>query len=229
MPLVKPPRDLKTIRCVRKYKDKNGDTRYNLRVLFNYVLHWQGPSHLYSHFLKADPEWNLTREDVLNTKELFQIYDTDQTGVITYHQVKSAMKVLGHRFPGRPEDCCGGLRFCSTQTRHCYRKFVSFLQTRKTIPWNSTSFSRWMLTSKIELHSLTPVWWRRLSKSKPNENSLSLLFIIKKSVRPWRRWPGEPLPAGVHHVQDGRFSPRQGGVEGGGEGEYILLEVSRPR
>lgn len=55
------------------------------------------------NFLKADPEWNLTREDVLNTKELFQIYDTDQTGVITYHQVKSAMKVLGHRFPGRPE------------------------------------------------------------------------------------------------------------------------------
>ena len=50
MPLVKPPRDLKTIRCVRKYKDKNGDTRYNLRVLFNYVLHGQGPSHLYSQF-----------------------------------------------------------------------------------------------------------------------------------------------------------------------------------
>ena len=37
-----------------------------------------------------------------------------------------------------------------------------------------------MLTSKIELHSLTPVWWRRLSKSKSNENSLSLLFIIKR-------------------------------------------------
>ena len=38
MPLVKTPRDLKAVRCVRKYKDKNGDTKYSLRVLFNYVL-----------------------------------------------------------------------------------------------------------------------------------------------------------------------------------------------
>ena len=37
MPLVKPVRDLKTVRCVRRYKDKNGETKYNLRVLFNYV------------------------------------------------------------------------------------------------------------------------------------------------------------------------------------------------
>ena len=35
-------------------------------------------------------------------KELFKIYDTDNDGVITFHQVKSAMTVLGHRYQGRP-------------------------------------------------------------------------------------------------------------------------------
>ena len=38
----------------------------------------------------------------MNMKELFKIYDTDNDGVITFHQVKSAMTVLGHRYQGRP-------------------------------------------------------------------------------------------------------------------------------
>ena len=105
MPLVKPVRDLKTVRCVRRYKDKNGETKYNLRVLFNYVdilsLSFLSVEfNLYFYVLKADPQWNLTREEVSSAKELFKIYDTDNDGVITYHQVKSAMKVLGHRFRG---------------------------------------------------------------------------------------------------------------------------------
>ena len=100
MPLVKPVRDLKTVRCVRRYKDKNGETKYNLRVLFNYVDVLSAEDNLYFHSLQADPEWNLTREDVSSAKELFKIYDTDNDGVITYCQVKTAMKVLGHRYQG---------------------------------------------------------------------------------------------------------------------------------
>ena len=112
MPLVKPPRDLKTVRCVRKYKDKNGETKYNLRVLFNYVSLFTYLDLLICTFnLKADPEWNLTREDVLNTKELFKIYDTDNDGVITFLQVKSAMKVLGHRYQGRCQGSLLGMIF----------------------------------------------------------------------------------------------------------------------
>ena len=37
MPLVKPPRDLSRVRCVKKIRDKNGDIRHDLRVLFDYV------------------------------------------------------------------------------------------------------------------------------------------------------------------------------------------------
>ena len=87
MPLVKPVRDLKTVRCVRRYKDKNGETKYNLRVLFNYVdilSLLSAKDNLYFYSLKADPQWNLTREEVSDAKELFKIYDTDNDGVITY-------------------------------------------------------------------------------------------------------------------------------------------------
>ena len=38
MPIVKPPRSLSAVRCVRKTRDKNGDVRYDLRVLFDYVM-----------------------------------------------------------------------------------------------------------------------------------------------------------------------------------------------
>ena len=104
MPLVKPVRDLKTVRCVRRYKDKNGETKYNLRVLFNYVdilSFLSADTHVSCVcVLKADPPWNLTREDVSSAKELFKIYDTDNDGVITFLQVNSAMKVLGHRYQG---------------------------------------------------------------------------------------------------------------------------------
>ena len=37
MPLVKPPRDLSKVRCVKKIRDKNGEIRHDLRVLFDYV------------------------------------------------------------------------------------------------------------------------------------------------------------------------------------------------
>ena len=100
MPLVKPVRDLKTVRCVRRYKDKNGETKYNLRVLFNYVDILSLSDNLYFYSLKADPQWNLTREEVSNAKEVFKIYDTDNDGVIDWRQLKSAMKVLGHRYQG---------------------------------------------------------------------------------------------------------------------------------
>lgn len=101
--MVKPVRDLKTVRCVRRYKDKNGETKYNLRVLFNYVdilSLLRTENKVYFNTLKADPQWNLTREEVSSAKELFKIYDTDNDGVITFNQVNSAMKVSGHRFQG---------------------------------------------------------------------------------------------------------------------------------
>ena len=37
MPLVKPPRDLSKVRCVKKIRDKNGEIRHDLRVMFDYV------------------------------------------------------------------------------------------------------------------------------------------------------------------------------------------------
>ena len=38
MPLIKPPRDLTGVRCVKKRRDKNGDIQHDLRVLFDYVI-----------------------------------------------------------------------------------------------------------------------------------------------------------------------------------------------
>ena len=54
MPIVKPPRSLSAVRCVRKTRDKNGDVRYDLRVLFDYVMNiknkhiiiWKIPNYL---------------------------------------------------------------------------------------------------------------------------------------------------------------------------------------
>ena len=37
MPLVKPPRVLSSVKCVKKVRDKNGDVRHDLKVLFDYV------------------------------------------------------------------------------------------------------------------------------------------------------------------------------------------------
>ena len=37
MPLVKPPRALSSVKCVKKVRDKNGDVRHDLKVLFDYV------------------------------------------------------------------------------------------------------------------------------------------------------------------------------------------------
>merc|ERR1712012_1313977 len=79
MPLIKPPRDLTGVRCVKKRRDKNGDIQHDLRVLFDYT----------------SPEWNLTTEEVLDLKELFMIYDSDKDGVLTFVQVKNAVSILG--------------------------------------------------------------------------------------------------------------------------------------
>ena len=38
MPLVKPPRALSSVKCVKKVRDKNGDVRHDLKVLFDYVI-----------------------------------------------------------------------------------------------------------------------------------------------------------------------------------------------
>ena len=40
MPLIKPPRALKNVKCVKKVRDKNGDVRHDLKVLFDYVRNY---------------------------------------------------------------------------------------------------------------------------------------------------------------------------------------------
>ena len=40
MPLIKPPRALKNVKCVKKVRDKNGDVRHDLKVLFDYVRYY---------------------------------------------------------------------------------------------------------------------------------------------------------------------------------------------
>ena len=50
MPLVKPPRVLSSVKCVKKVRDKNGDVRHDLKVLFDYVRKYLK----FSHFWLSD-------------------------------------------------------------------------------------------------------------------------------------------------------------------------------
>ena len=106
MPLVKPPRALSSVKCVKKVRDKNGDVRHDLKVLFEYVRRFLIFLHFYVLFVvsfdmfnlfysQENPQWSLTTEEVLDLKELFMIFDTDQDGVLTFTQLKSVMGTLG--------------------------------------------------------------------------------------------------------------------------------------
>ena len=46
-------------------------------------------------YSQENPQWSLTTEEVLDLKELFMIFDTDQDGVLTFTQLKSVMGTLG--------------------------------------------------------------------------------------------------------------------------------------
>ena len=101
MPLIKPPRALKNVKCVKKVRDKNGDVRHDLKVLFDYVRNYLIVRIMSSIFYyKENPQWNLTTEEVLDLKELFMIFDTDHDGVLTFSQLKSVMGTLGMQIKG---------------------------------------------------------------------------------------------------------------------------------
>merc|ERR1711872_113321 len=81
MPVKPPIRDLTNVKCVRRSKDKNGEEKIELLVLFD----WESP------------DCNLNEDIINDMKELFMMFDTDQDGVISLGQIKSVFKCLGKR------------------------------------------------------------------------------------------------------------------------------------
>ena len=79
----KPPRDPATVRCLKMRRDKNGDFKLDLVVLFEAV--WYFVLQFSSLNLQTGPEWRLTDEDITDLKEVFKIYDTDQVSTVGPH------------------------------------------------------------------------------------------------------------------------------------------------
>jgi len=81
MPFKPPPRDMSTVKCIKRSKDKNGEEQIEYMVQFDYEA----------------PQWDLTEENVMDLKEIFIMFDTDVDGVISIDQVYQAMNVMGMR------------------------------------------------------------------------------------------------------------------------------------
>ena len=80
MPFKPPPRDLSNVRCVKRTKDKNGEEKIELQVLFDPVREdEQFTMYNATHMVcQEDPKWDLNEEIVTDLKEIFLMFDTDQ-------------------------------------------------------------------------------------------------------------------------------------------------------
>ncbi|XP_023333383.1 calmodulin [Eurytemora carolleeae] len=110
MPSKAAPRDLSNVHCVRRTKDKNGEEKIELLVLFD----WE------------DPEWGLSEDIVNDMKELFMMLDTDQDGVLTFIEIKNVFRCLGKRLPD--EDITKKVRKYSEDETNLSLEFNEFLK-----------------------------------------------------------------------------------------------------
>ena len=80
MPFKPPPRDLSNVRCVKRTKDKNGEEKIELQVLFDPVREAeQDTMYNATHMVcQEDPKWDLNEEIITDLKEIFIMFDTDQ-------------------------------------------------------------------------------------------------------------------------------------------------------
>ena len=83
MPFKPPPRDLSNVRCVKKTKDKNGEEKLELLVLFDPVRTKCVILDVVvdNDVVQEDPKWDLTEEIITDLKEIFMMFDTDQVGL----------------------------------------------------------------------------------------------------------------------------------------------------
>ena len=101
MPFKQPIRDLSTVKCIKRSKDKSGEEKIEYVVLFDFVSFKSAYiQYLTPKFFKEDKQWDLTEEIVADLKEIFILFDTDTDGVLTIEQVYQAMNVMGMRRPG---------------------------------------------------------------------------------------------------------------------------------
>jgi hypothetical protein len=80
MPFKPPPRDLSNVRCVKRTKDKNGDEKKELQVLFDPVREdKQYTMYNVTHMVCQEyPKWDLNKEIITDMKEIFIMFNTDQ-------------------------------------------------------------------------------------------------------------------------------------------------------
>ena len=88
------------MKCIKRSKDKNGEDKIDLLVLFDFVR-----VEIFLLFCnlainKEDPKWDLNEEIIGDLKEIFLMFDSDVDGVLTLDQVCQAIGVLGIRRSG---------------------------------------------------------------------------------------------------------------------------------
>ena len=112
MPLKQPLRDMSTVKCIKRSKDKNGEEKIDYAVLFDYVGCMFHPcvqdlyilTELFYQVVKfplfelqEDPQWNLSEEILIDLKEIFMMFDTDVDGLLTIDQVITrCLKIIVH-------------------------------------------------------------------------------------------------------------------------------------